>query len=155
MPGLGKQAAKKGRDRSVPMDMAGNDAAPAWSPPPLEECEEITVTSTPVGADRAEDQIITRMAHDPVTWDLVDFAIIQQTFHRRRWRNVAKADSAHDVEVHVHRFARSGDPNDQEGRREEPLCTVSSVDDVLTGYQLACDAITGDWLANKRKWEDA
>lgn len=65
---------------------------------------------------------------------------------------VAVADSSHDDEVHVHRYARRtyervGDP--------EHLRAIETMDDVADGYNLAYGVIVDQWADNKRRWHDA
>jgi hypothetical protein len=86
------------------------------------------------------------------TQSLVEFAVIHQAFSRCQWRCVAMADSCHDDDVHLHRYARSTD--DRIGE-PEVLVTVTGEDDLQRGYDLAYDLIVESWNENRRRWQDA
>lgn len=152
-----KQGRKKARARSIDMSSgAQEDAGDQWSPPDEADCDPAQFTMAPPGGDIESDRIIVRTSTDPIRGgQLVDFAVVHMTRYRRKWRNVAKADSAHDHEVHVHRFARSGPPDDQEGHREPPICAISEAAHVQMGYDLAYEQVVGKWDDNKRRWHDA
>lgn len=128
-------------------------APPGWSRPPPEECEESAVYEIdPSGGNMTAERIKVRMVDHRPTSTLADFAVIQQTYDRGKWRIVAEVDSSHDDEVHVHWWsrkedARVGDP--------EQLRPVACLKDIGDGYDEAYARIVQPWQANKRRWHDA
>ena len=107
----------------------------------------------PEGADPAKDRIKVRMVnHVDLKHQLLDFALVHQTFYRGRWRDVTMADSAHDDEVHLHRYGRSPD---REIENTEHVCPITCQGDVESGYDVAYDRVVTNWQANKQRWHDA
>jgi hypothetical protein len=126
---------------------------PSWVPPPPDECEEsANYPIDPSGGDMTRERVIVRMMDHIPTSTLVDFAVIQQTYRRGSWRTVAEADSAHDYEVHIHRWSRT---HDARVGKPEQILAISSADDVLDGYNMAYGRIVDAWEDNKRRWRDA
>lgn len=152
MAGKGRQAKVKRDQRAA--DMSGPiDRPQTWVPPhPDEHAEPTTFEFTPEGANPTEDRIKVRMVmHIERDHQLLDFAVVHQTFYRQRWRDVAKADSSHDDEVHIHRYSRR--TGEQVGNTEQ-VCPVTCQTDIETGYDTAYDRIVADWRTNKRRWHD-
>lgn len=154
MSGRSSQDKRKRDQRSV--DMSGTGAPPAapepWSPPPPEECEpSVTYTLPPPGADESRERIKLRTVTHAETQMFAEFAVIQQTRFRGRWRDVAAADSCHGDEVHLHRYSRSADNRVGDA---EHICPVSSLDDLQDGYNQAYDLVVANWSENRRRWHD-
>jgi hypothetical protein len=151
MSGLHPQSRQKAERRSVDMSSPENDSAPVWTRPSPDECEEAPpYTFCPEGADPEKHRIMVRMVNHAKTDELVEFAVIQQTYLRSKWRDVAVVDSCHDV--HLHRYgrhadARVGDP--------EVLIPVQATEDIQRGYGLAYTRIFEGWAENHRRWQDA
>jgi hypothetical protein len=125
-------------------------SGPQWKPPPPDECTEDQHAMTLDGADPAKDRVMARLVNDAQTWELVDFALIQQTYAGSKWHDVAKIDSAHDDEIHVHRYGkRSG-----EHHATEHLMPITCAADVQAGYSSCYQVIFDNWAENKRKWQD-
>lgn len=105
-----------------------DDPPPAWTCPPPDECEDaLTYTLCPPGVDPGKHRIKLRTVNHAGTDELVEFAVIQQTYSQGKWRDVAGIDSCHDVDVHLHRYgrharARVGEP--------EVLMHVTSQNDI-------------------------
>lgn len=150
MPKPGK-AAESHRKKHV-VDMAVQPSEPAWIPPDPEECEETAAYTMMPPDGTPEDRIKVRMVEHIPTSTLVEFALVHQTFHAGKWREVARADSSHDDEVHVHRFSRR--TRNQVGGTEQ-LVPIKSAEDIDAGYYLAYSRIVDEWADNKRRWDDA
>lgn len=153
MPKPGKQA--EGKRRKQLVDMSSEPEAPSrWIPPDPDECEEFAdYRMTPTGGTPGVDEIRVRMVEHVATSALVDFAIIQRTLHRGKWREVAKADSSHDDEVHVHQFGRRS--GEEVGGGTELIHPIKCEQDVADGYDVAYVRIVDNWEDNKRRWHDA
>lgn len=151
MAGLHSQSRRKALKRSV--EMADSPPPePAWVPPPEDECaESASYTMTPPTAQVGVDRVKVRMVNRLHTDELVSFALIQQTKHRQKWRDVTIVDTSHGDDVHLHRYGRS--TGERVGEKEK-LCLITSVRDVQDGYELAYEAVVGDWAENKRRWHD-
>ena len=146
-----RQVKRRSQKKAADLTIQPETAAP-WAPPPDDECECFEpAVMVPPDADPSTDRIIIRTKHHAQTLQLVDFAVIQQTFYRRKWREVAKVDSSHVGEVHLHRYMRSAD---ERPGGPEVLCSVSCGDDVTAGYELAYSRIVADWAKNKAGWHD-
>jgi hypothetical protein len=120
-----------------------------WSPPPDEECSEGTYPTALTGADPTVDRVKVRMRHHDGSGRLVEFAFVQQTFYKGKWRDVASADSCHITEAHLHWYgkradARVGDP--------EHLMDIAGPDDVDAAYDLSYGRIIDRWAENKARW---
>ncbi|MDQ1745773.1 MAG: hypothetical protein QOD07_36 [Frankiaceae bacterium] len=151
---LHKQSKRKGIKRSVDMNPpAAESALPTWTRPPPEEWAPPDVyTIAPDGADPSRERVKLRIVSDVDRRFMVEFALVQQTFFRQRWRDVVEVDTCHDVDVHMHRFARStgarvGDPLS--------LRPILSLSDVQIAYDVAYDAVFEKWEDNRRRWHDA
>lgn len=107
MLGLHPQSRKKGEKRAADMSAPAETPEPGWFRPPPEEWEEDTFAFIPDGAEPVENRIKVRMISQEGTSALIEFAVIQQTYHRSGWRDVIAVDSCHDVDVHLHRYSRS------------------------------------------------
>lgn len=131
-----------------------------WAPAPDEECTEDEYTFAPDGAEIHQNRIRVRMKTHALTDDLAEFAVIQQTMHRGKWRNVAAADSCHVTAadspendgVHVHYYAKS---TDQRTGMPDPLMDVASQAELNDGYDRACQKIADDWARNLERWQHA
>lgn len=135
------------------MSAPEDDPPPAWTCPPHEECEEASpYTIYPEGADPAKHRIMIRMVNHATTHELVQFAVIQQTYSRGKWRDVAGVDSCHDVSVHLHRYGRHGDARVGD---PEVLVPVTSTNDIQRGYDLAYTQLVEGWAEHHRRWQDA
>lgn len=152
MGGLGKQGKSKARKRATDLAVRPPEDVGYVQPPP-DECEESACyTFAPSDASLTKERINVRMVDHVLTSSLVAFAIIQETYDRGAWRTIAVADSTHDDEVHVHRYARR--TSERVGEPER-LCPIETMDDVGEGYQIAYEAIVEKWTDNKRRWQDA
>lgn len=125
----------------------------AWERPPPGELEPPVPFTFPLeGAVTGEDEVKVRLISTALTSELVEFAVVQMTMYRGRWRNVLSIDSCHDLDVHQHGYGRS-----QEGRvgDPEPRMPLSRLTDVQDGYDIADDLIFENWVKNRRRWRDA
>lgn len=153
MAGLHSQSRRKGEKRSVDMSAPETDAAVQWIKPPPEECDEDPAwTIAPTGADPGQCRIKIRIVSHTQTHAIVEFALVLQVFDRGKWRDVASVDSCHDVDVHLHRYARSTD--DRIGE-PEVLTLVTCEADVQDGYNVAYDMLEGSWAEHQARWHDA
>lgn len=126
------------------------EVAPRWQPPPDDECDQLgDVTVHPAGADPGTDRIIYRLKYQVIPYELVEFAIIQQTFYRGEWTHVVIVDSTHDDEVHLHRY---GQQAKQRVGPTEQLVAVSCQADIATGFRLGHDQVVARWVDNKARW---
>jgi len=149
VPKPGK-AAQSHRDKHV-VDMSKIPPEDRWIPPDPEECEETAdYTMRPSEAPSTE-RIKVRMVDHVPTSALVDFAIVHETFHKGKWRLVAKADSSHDDEVHIHQYSRR---TGQQYGGTEQLIPIKAIEDVDAGYYLAYERIVENWAANRARWND-
>lgn len=152
-PGLHPQSRRKGERRATDMSRPAEEPGPEWFRPPPEEWDEPSVyTFTPEGADPAKHRIKVRIVSHIDTSEFVEFALIQQVLERGRWRDVAAADSCHDIDVHLHRYSRAtgervGDP--------EQIMHLASGNDLYEGYDLAYVRLVDEWAENHRRWERA
>ncbi len=154
MAGLGKQGQRKAAHRAVDMS-ASVDCEPeqSWYPPPPEECEDDhRYTVPPDGANVATDRVKVRLRVHAATQLFVEFALVQQAHVDGTWQDVVEADSCHDVDVHLHRYAlrtgaRIGDP--------EVIVHVRNLDDLQKGYDLAYTEVFERWSDNRQRWERA
>ena len=127
------------------------ELADLWRRPPDEECDGHIYTGLLPGAESTE-RLKFRLSQHRFTYELVEFAIVFQTLAGGKWCDVLEMDSCHDVDVHLHRYAKStgervGDP--------EVLHTIQSLEDVQTGYELALSLIESDWRDYKERWSRA
>lgn len=153
MSGRSTQDKKKKAAHSVDMSADPNHDEPErWRPPPGDECDEATWTTYPVGADVAKDRVKVRMVTHKDSYEIVDFAVVQQTHYKAQWRDVVKVDSAHDYEVHMHRYRRK--PLGEEVGAPEQLTPIGCAADVSSGYGDSYGLVMGDWEANKLRWHD-
>lgn len=151
MPGKSKQAKAKRDKHAVDMSVSPPDP-PKWAPPPLDECDDVDLAAfAPPNAVVGEERIKVRLRTRAGTDAIVQFAVVQQTRHRGKWRDVAVADSTHGDEVHVHRYGRV--QGDRVGPPEIILPIVGEAD-VARGYDLAYDSIVTRWHDNKVRWND-
>lgn len=126
---------------------------PVWTRPPPEEWDEsVTYTFTPDGADPTRERIKVRMVAHSETFTLIEFAVVHQTYFRSRWRDVCEADSCHDTDAHIHRYARS---TSERTGNPEVLIPIARLSDVQSGYDAAYDAVVESWADNRRRWHDA
>lgn len=154
MGGKSKQDKVKRDRRAVDMAEAEEGPAPdAWRPPDDECEEEASYTTTPPDADPNLHQVKLRVVTHTPTGRLVEFAMTQQTRHKGKWRDVAKADSSHNDEVHLHRYSRRS--RGEVGNQPEVLTVVQSFEDLQAGYYLAYERVFGDWSGNYQRWHDA
>lgn len=150
MPGLHSQSRRKKEKHAVDMT-APPEEPPRWVRPPASECEEQAYSHTPAGADPANDRVTVRMACLVTTGEMVEFAIVQTTRRGNKWHEVARADSSHEDEVHIHRFGRRGG---ELGGPPEHLKPVVCAADLADGYDLAYHRIIDNWAENKARWLD-
>jgi hypothetical protein len=149
-----KQDKAKRDKRSAAMsEPAPDPQAPAWTRPDPDECEDWPLAVlTPDGADPSRDRILVRTYTHVVTDQLVEFAVIQETFHHGKWRKVTVVDSCHDRDIHLHRYSR------KTGRRTgkpEVLMPLASFAEVQYGYELAYERVAEQWADNRGRWHDA
>lgn len=125
-------------------------AATGWVKPPPDECEREDYDAALPGADASSDALIIRMVRHRVTYQLVEFAIIQMTRHRGVWVEVAEADSCHDVDVHVHQNGKKAG-----GRSGTPttLGRIDSLDEVEDAYVLGLSWMEESWQRQKDRWK--
>jgi hypothetical protein len=131
---------------------AQDEPPPGWPKPPDDECEEAVYTLTPDGADHTKHRVKLRMVSPVETGDLVEFAVVQQTHDRGKWRYVVEVDSCHDVDVHLHRYSRLSDARVGE---PEVLTPVAGLNDLQRGYDLAYDHVFEHWAGNVERWRHA
>ncbi len=125
---------------------------PGWSPPPPEECvESDSYTLFLTDADPPVERVKIRLTNGLPGMELVDFALVHETYYKRQWRTVAVADSSHDNEVHVHQYGRK---TDRRIGKPDHICPIGRVADVTAGYDLAYDRVVSDWSTNRRRWHD-
>lgn len=99
----------------------------------------------------SKERVKVRMVDHLPTSTLAEFAVIQQTFYKGKWRTVAEVDSSHDDEVHLHRWSRK---QDERVGDPEQLMPVTCLADVGVGYDMAYARIVDDWEGNKGRWHD-
>lgn len=141
MPGLHPQSRRKREKHAVDMSPPGENGPPqpTWFRPPPEECEDSPAYPfTPEGAVAGRERILVRMVSHVPTGQLVEFAVMQQTCYRGKWRDVAAVDSCHDRDVHLHRYARS--TGNRVGK-PETLLEIANLRDVQRGMT----SVTFDW----------
>lgn len=152
MAGLHAQSKRKREKRAVDMSR-DEQLEPTWVRPPPEECEQDDpLTLYPTGADPEHHRMKVRIESHVRTHAIVEFAVIQQTFDRGKWRDVYAVDSCHDSDVHAHRYARS---TDQRAGEPEILMPITCEADVQKGYNQAYDHVERAWSANYARWHDA
>jgi hypothetical protein len=95
---------------------------------------------------------LVRMVVHEDTNALVEFAVILQTLYRGQWRDVASADSCHNVDIHLHRYSRKTDNRVGE---PEKLLDVTKARDIQVGYELAYDVLLEQWQTHRQRWEHA
>lgn len=150
MSGLDKSSKRKHRMRSVDMSEGQEDAGPSWRKPARDECEEETYDSQLQDADLRDHKLIIRMVRHRVTYELVEFSLIQMTRVHSHWVEVAEIDSCHDVDIHLHQCGK-----DAGGRVSEPvvLADIESVDDVEAGYGIALERMEDEWEKHLDRWQ--
>lgn len=152
VPKPGKAAQSHREKHSVDMSQPPDDEPP-WERPPPEECERSEPYRIfPDGADGDRDKVVVSLLNHIATDMLVGFALVQQTMYRGKWRNVVVVDTAHDQDVHVHRYSRK---TGERVGRPEVLKVINDMADVSDGYDLACDLVRKNWSANRQRWHDA
>jgi hypothetical protein len=146
MAGLGAQNKRKAEARCSDLTIAP-PTKPKWSPPPPDECDadQITIELGP------DDRVKVRMLNDIATAALVEFAVVQETRHKRQWQSVAIVDSSHDDEVHLHQYGRRAGGRVGDSER---LLGIDGVDDIAVGYDLGYERIVDRWAENKARWHD-
>jgi hypothetical protein len=114
----------------------------AWRPPPADERAESTYRAA-VG-DMGDVEVF-RQSYD-IRDRLVDFAVIQKSWHNGHLVTVAEADIRHG-ELHVHIY-------DQKGERiaREVIRPVSSQKDVEDCYDAALAWFDEKWEHCKWRW---
>jgi hypothetical protein len=153
MSGNSKQDKDKKARRASDMNLHVVEVRPGWAPPPPEECYDAPIAPfVPPDGDAAIDRIRIRMTMATLDDLMVDFALIQETYYQGKWRPVAKADSAHDDEVHIHWYSRR--TGTEIGQREH-IVPIMCREDLEEGYDRATEWVVADWARNKQRWHDA
>jgi len=125
---------------------------PSWKPP-SDECDPAeTYTVAPPGAEESEERVKLRIITHTSSSMTAEFAVVHQTYRNGDWHTVTAADSCHDGEVHLHRYARSTDARVGE---PEHVRQVASLEDLGDGYNEAYEQVVENWDDNKRRWQDA
>lgn len=133
--------------------MSGEIERASWTAPPVEEHGEEQRFESFLDGNDAEVVKVRMVFHQDRHWEMVDFAVLQRTRESGKWYDVALADSAHDNEVHIHRYGRRSAGTDVGDR--EHLCEIACAADLANGYIMAYDRIIGSWVDNKRRWRNA
>lgn len=134
------------------MSPQGDPTQPAWSRPPPEEWEiPDDMTLDLPGGDPSRDRLKLRITNLRDSWEIVEFALIQQTHYRSKWRDVSETDSVHDTDVHRHQYGRS---TMQRIGKQVQLMELTCLADVAKGYDLACDDLFQNWQQYRRRWQD-
>jgi hypothetical protein len=153
MPGLHPQSKRKRDKRAVDMSRDQPPPEPAWEPPTQDELdEEQTYPMPPPGADPTTEKVIVKVCNLISTGELAKFAVIQQTFHRGKWRDVVVVDHHTNDNVHLHRYGRTTD--DRVGNPEY-LMDLRALSDVQFGYNMAYTKVVEEWALNKQRWQNA
>lgn len=149
MTGLSKQTKAKTLRRLRMTAAQELQAATGWVKPPLEECEREDYEAGLPEADASSDGLIIRILRHKVTYQMVEFAIIQMTRHKNAWVEVAEADSCHDIDVHVHQNGKNAG-----GRSGTPttLGSIDSLDGVEDAYVIALSWMEESWQRQKDRW---
>ena len=110
-----------------------------WIPPPLDECDEVTVPIEP--------DLTNRLTMRIVRWNgqLVDYAIIHSTLAMSgEWAEIACIDCCHSS-VHRH----SGRNND---KTPEIIREIHSQQDVQDSFHDSYDEVYDGYLEFKERW---
>jgi len=151
MSGKSAQDKRKAAKRAADMTILPAGDESKWQPPPPEVRNESFVSTFDApGCRDGKNRIKVRIVSHTETGALIEFNIVHQTFHRGKWRDVASADSCHDDEVHVHRYARSSDAR---VGNPETLVPVRKLADIQTGYDVAYDTVVDKWVENRGRWD--
>lgn len=152
MAGLHPQSRRKGAARAVDMSVVPTNE-PAWEPPPRDEwADEYETTLALPDASVENERVKLRMVNHRETDEMVQFALVQQSRYRSRWRQVVVVDSCHPDQVHLHRYSRA---RDERVGDPELIRIVREIADISRGYEDAYERVFGDWARNKRRWHDA
>jgi hypothetical protein len=153
MTPVGKQGRSKARQRSVDMSADETGSSELWARPPEDECDVHPHTLQLPNSSVAENRLKIRLVRHRFTWEVVEFAIVYQTFYKRQWRDVVSIDSCHDRDVHLHRYAR------RTGKRvpggPEKVRDLVSLADVEVGYDEALRLIEDRWDESRERWHHA
>lgn len=152
--GLGSQGKRKAEKRSVQMSPTPEETEleDLWKRPPEEECDTHSYTLPLPRSSPDSERLKMRLIRDRFSWDLVEFAIVYQTNVGGQWFDVIEIDSCHDVDVHLHRYARSTGERVGDPEQMRPITTLAEVQD---GYGLAIAHIEESWEAHRERWQYA
>lgn len=139
--------------RATQMGVASVDELPGpdpWVKPEPDACESWPVYKlTPGGADPQQDRILVRVLREVATDEMVEFAVVHETFYGKNWYPVALVDSCHDDDIHLHYYARS---TKQRIGEPDVLMAVNSQADIQTGYDMAYPLLDESWAKNLERW---
>jgi hypothetical protein len=132
----------KGRVRNERglVDMSTTPEPVAWSPD-LTRCQ----IEDYIFDLFSEDRVCVRMAFDDRK-QVVDFAMVQETYDEGLWVPVCKIDCKHN-EVHMHWYHQSSRQTER-----KVIHPIESADDVRRGWDEAAELIYGRWEDNRRRW---
>lgn len=151
MGGLDNSSKRKRDKRAVDMSMADElDQATPWRRPSDEELDSNVYDLELPGADVQKDRLLTRLDTHAHTYEIVEFSLIQQTWHHGRWVEVAEADSCHNTDCHVHQCGKKA-----RGRTGEAnvLVDIGTLEEVGSAYEVALHHMNDNWRVQRDRWE--